>query len=218
MLAPHPPPPPPGRLPVRPPAPPLTVQEDRRTTIRGLQVLDPDFKELSEPDPTFSQDSDINNDNLYPFNKTFSGWQREYFRAQQTGGLLQVRVTVRHGRVMFAAGSALTFLRTPNASVETDRLSEYPDALADFEVRSSFTGAEGGTSGQAEQDSGLPRQLWWKDVTLQGRLSDLNRALALLTYWPDDNWNSATLTVLPDSSSSNSYFNFNFNNRSYESR
>jgi hypothetical protein len=38
--------------------------------------------------------------------------------------------------------------------------------------------------------SGSPSQQWWNRVVVEGRLGDINRALAVLTYWPDLNWNS----------------------------
>jgi hypothetical protein len=38
--------------------------------------------------------------------------------------------------------------------------------------------------------SGSPSQQWWDRVVVEGRIGDINRALAVLTYWPDLNWNS----------------------------
>jgi len=179
------------------------VLEDERLPIAGVNITDPDFLEIIETSPTFSEDNNNNNDNMYPFNKSFDSWNKEYFRAQQSG-LLRVHVHVKHGRIMFASISAVTFSNVPNATVETKRLSSFPNADATFEQRNVFLG----TVVVGNEDvsfSGSPRQLWWKDVILEGRLGDLNRALSLLTYWPDNNWNSGTTlsavdgTVLDDS-------------------
>jgi hypothetical protein len=49
-------------------------------------------------------------------------------------------------------------------------------------------GADGGAL--SSSTSGSPSQQWWDRVVVEGRIGDINRALAVLTYWPDLNWNS----------------------------
>jgi hypothetical protein len=112
---------------------------------------------------------------------------------------------VNHGRAMFASTTSINFLSVPNATEATIRLGLYPNSDGSFDDRNVYTGVDGivdedvrdgtYTDSKTEESigggrSGAPRQLWWREVLMEGRLFDLNRALAMVTYWPDLNWNS----------------------------
>jgi len=186
---------------------PLVVQEDHRLAIVGLNISDPDFIEFSATTPTYSRDVDSGFDNIYPFKKKYNEWQLQKYREQQAAGLLRLHVRVNHGRVMFASVTSINFLSVPNATEESIRLGSYPNSDGSFDDRNVYTGVDGiidedvvdGTYTDTKTDdriggsrSGAPRQLWWREVLMEGRLFDLNRALAMVTYWPDLNWNSGT--------------------------
>jgi hypothetical protein len=135
------------------------------------------------------------------------------------GGLLRLNVGTTHGRVMFSSTVGVTLMGLPDAETETERLSAYPNVVTSFTNRNLYTGADGtlihsytdtadnrpilgafdragagnstsSASGVGADSSGTTRQVWWREVTLEGSLFDLNRALAVVTYWPDLNWNS----------------------------
>ena len=115
-----------------------------------------------------------------------------YLSVQQ-GGMLRLTIECMHGRVMLGSTIGLNFVSAPNVSTETVRLGSFPAPIAPVpfltQSRFIYQGADG-SSGTSGTDSGSPQQMWWKRVTVEGRLGDINRALGVVTYWPDLNWNS----------------------------
>ncbi|KAJ1411415.1 hypothetical protein B484DRAFT_183016 [Ochromonadaceae sp. CCMP2298] len=182
----------------------LSVLEDQRIAIVGVNITDPDFFEFASTPPTYLRDRVTHQ----PFEKASNSWDLDMHRTTQDRGLLRLSVSSNHGRVMFASTVGVALLGVPGAETETERLSQYPNVVTSFTNRNIYTGAEGTLGGGAfsfdsaldsAQDpaanvgadsSGTTRQVWWTRVTLQGSLFDLNRALAVVTYWPDLNWNS----------------------------
>ena len=160
------------------------VLEDGRLSWVGINVTDADFVEFPEGLPTYSLD---NGDAQYPFVKT-AQWNETMTRKQQFGRL-RVSIHSEHGRVMLATTVGLNVLTVPDVNAESTRLGEYPSLSLDASGgRETFVGAN------AEKphavSSGNPKNLWWKSVTFEGRLFDINRALSVVVYWPDNNWNS----------------------------
>ena len=205
---------------------PLVVLEDHRLAIVGLNISDPDYIEFSATRPTYSRggfdngdgdgDDDDGVDSTYPFTKQYNTWQLQKYREQQATGLLRLHVRVSHGRVMFASTTSINFLNVPNATEESIRLGLYPNSDGSFDDRNVYTGVDGivdedvrdGTYTDSKTEdslgggrSGAPRQLWWKEVLMEGRLFDLNRALSMVTYWPDLNWNSGSYLIYHHASS-----------------
>merc|ERR1711871_952767 len=70
------------------------------------------------------------------------------------------------------------------------RLSEYFDNSASLSTKMAGGGISGNTPVGGFETKGMSTQVWWKVLTLEGRLKDINRALAGFTYRPDLNWNS----------------------------
>ena len=191
----------------------LTVLEDHRLALVGINITDPDFLELPETSPRYSRDSGSEFRDRFPFSKPWDRWNVSNFRDQQDAGLLRLHITVAHGRVMLASTVGLNILSVPSVEAETERLSRYPNVVTSFTNRNHYSGTDGPSnmfdsslgdgSGTMAGDgfdgsmSGTPRQVWWREVVLEGRLYDLNRALAVVTYWPDLNWNSGQGTPEP---------------------
>jgi ELWxxDGT repeat protein len=187
----------------------------------GIRIEDPDYLEIYESAFTYNRSLD-ERFGKGPYIKRFDTYHIKAQSIQANEGLLRLHIQCTHGRVMLASVNGLAFISTPTVSEETERLSTFPNVLASFIARSSYTGADAHMTEEeelynAERNghvpldghlSSHPQQLWWQDVTVEGRLADLNRALTMLTYWPDLNWNSDFHTaplpcLLPDPYSSN---------------
>ena len=115
-----------------------------------------------------------------------------YLSVQQ-GGMIRLTIECLHGRVMLGSTIGLNFISAPNVSTETTRQDSFPAPIAPVpfltESRFVYQGADG-SSGTSGTSSGAPQQMWWKRVTVEGCLGDINMALGVVTYWPDLNWNS----------------------------
>ena len=179
----------------------LSVLEDHRLALVGINITDPDFIEIAQTNPTYSRDTNSFYEGIYPKAKAFDSWNVSNYREQQAG-LLRLHVKVAHGSIMFASTAGINILTVPNATAETERLSDYPNIVTTFSNRNLYAGVNGPVfeEGQPSVDastpigsgttSGTTQQIWWREVLIEGRLFDLNRALAVVTYWPDLNWNS----------------------------
>jgi hypothetical protein len=108
---------------------------------------------------------------------------------------------------MLASSSGLTFLSVLNSTEATEFMSSYPDgsmgSLAErqqhgYGMHSSDSLRRNGVTQDVMSvrpagslsSGAVTSQVWWKHVSIQGRLADINRAIEVLTYWPDINWNS----------------------------
>jgi len=91
--------------------------------------------------------------------------------------------------------SGLRIVSSPTSANETDRLSTYPEfSEGSYPDRMAYNGVE--KDGVAEDDQskvGYSTQVWWRRITVVGRLSDINRALSQAIYAPAHNWNSELL-------------------------
>ena len=159
---------------------------------------------------------------LHSYTQLHNSWNVTLTRVQQSS-LLRVHISCQHGRVMLFSTTGLRFYRVPNATQETERLSRFPAVQASILERMMYTGAAGGagssdgpetdgphtTSASAaaadeafwaagDSVSSSPQQTWWRSVLIEGRLGDINRALQVLTYSPDLNWNSQLRSTLVD--------------------
>lgn len=184
----------------------LDVAEDYHILITGVSVSDPDFTVITAGAATYSRDTgnhpfDKYNDSILiehvpPFEKVYNSWNLSTF-LQQEGDMLQVTVSSLYGSFMLGSTRGLNFLRTPNATLETLRLSDYPDNLAALEEKELYLGMMGSYDPK-NYIKGNSRQLWWKLLTMEGRLIDINDALQAITYKPDTNWNSLKTLSRPD--------------------
>jgi ELWxxDGT repeat protein len=176
----------------------LDVLEDQRLPIQGITVDNPDFTELVDGNPSYSRESFLGVNTTHPYNKT-QPWQAAYQRIQQSG-LVVVHITVQHGRVMFSAVSGLRFLNVANATAQTQEFGAYPASADNREViRMIYKEAKASPFTDTTNDLitsmnstgvGYPAQLWFDNVIISGRLYDIKRALKVVTYWSDNNWNS----------------------------
>lgn len=193
--------------------------EDKFMVITGVSVEDPDFIEDALGTPTWLRNN--GQDGLYPFktsnyandsvnaqkypyvppgygnatvNNTFWKPYSPYFQwnkiyREQSVGMLRVTISSLHGMVKLANSNGLTYLSIPSVTDETERLSDYPIVdKVPLETREMFHGVDSSVNAE----SGPPIQQWWKSVTVEGRLADINRALLYIIYKPDNNWNSDT--------------------------
>jgi ELWxxDGT repeat protein len=185
----------------------LQLLEDTNVALRGVTVSDPDFVEAADGAPTYSRDqgneftSTYNGSNhsavleimdqRYPFVKLYNKWDKTVVRAQQ-GGVLRLTVACSHGSVMITTRRGLSFISTPNVTLETIRLSSVPAIYQGLDSKLTYGGV-GESDNIGGDASGAPQQLWWKLLTMEGHLYDINRALGTLVYRPDQNWNSGTV-------------------------
>ena len=151
------------------------ISEDTVLLLEGTQANDPDFFEDVNGRPTYSREK--------PY-ETTAPWNETAFYSQSTR-MLVVSVQSKHGRVMFSSTEGILFAGLPSTTKESQRLSSYP-AIGTVVQRDMYLGVDGDLG----SSSGAPPELWWKNVTISGRLFQLNRALQQLLYRPDLNWNS----------------------------
>jgi len=158
----------------------LDVMEDMKVVLGPLLITDTDFAAIVEGERSYSRDSSKEFAKQYPY-------ERSVFRFSQYA-LISVTLTSTHGRVMLATTLGLDINNVPSVQNETERLSSYAAPGVTQE------GLHAGVAGGSGESAGDAVQRWWKSIQITGRLSDINRALSLVTYMPDPNWNSATLT------------------------
>ena len=105
---------------------------------------------------------------------------------------------------MLATTVGLDIINLPSTTTATSELSELT-GIVSLEARTYYTGSTGGRVGDGtaisatlptvgQGSSGTPIRKWWKSLSIVGRLCDINRALSFVTYRPDLNWNSGTVT------------------------
>ena len=91
---------------------------------------------------------------------------------------------------MFASGLiGIEILNNLNTSQETNAAGRYP-STASTSQRLAYSGRDTDRAMNPLATSGPSDILWFKQVILRGRLFDLNRAILVMHYRPDLNWNS----------------------------
>jgi len=118
-----------------------------------------------------------------------SGFDGSNVPATTGSGLIRVMVGCEGVRVRFAADTRLSFT-TPNITSEEQRnyrwgyLNSSPQ---DLETEAGLTSPEGI---DLSMRSGAPTVLFWKNVTIEGRLADVNSALNNLYVLGDENFDA----------------------------
>ena len=184
----------------------LTVLEDSHITVDGISIFDPDFIDITAGSPTYNRNtgyqvydmyeeytkfSYINKtmDHYYPYEKTWVRWNVSNFLTEN-GHLMRATVMCDYGNFMFSSMQGLALVQTPNVTIESLRLSSYHNNAATLAEKMTNGGIVGTTPVGGYEVKGASAQVWWKVLTVEGRLTDINRALSGLTYRPDLNWNS----------------------------
>lgn len=156
------------------PPPPVEVREDARVTLHNFTLYDADVnpRELHRQILGFSSDASFSD---YP--------------ADANGGQFEVTVTVEHGRVFFPRTAGLAFV--PAAAEIDGEMDATLQAMAPFTQGARFSSSAVGTSTLATNEAAGPGPVmvsWWREARFTGRLHEINRAIAAMTYWPDVNW------------------------------
>jgi hypothetical protein len=163
----------------------LHVVEDNRLIIDDIYITDNDYKETVAGPATYGRDE--------IFEPTVT-WNETLFRSQSSG-IHRLTFESPHGAVMLATTVGLSISNTPNSTEEYHRLSKLPVAGSSLD-RKSYLGVKSNDIANMDDDalqakfSSMDSYIWWKRITVEGRLDSLNRAIAQITYQPDINWNS----------------------------
>ena len=163
----------------------LHVVEDNRLVIDDVFITDNDYQESVAGPATYNRDE--------IFEPTVS-WNETVFRTQSSG-IHRLTIESPHGAVMLASTLGLSISNTPNTTEEHQRLSKLPVFGSSLD-RKSYVGVESHNKAQMDDDalpakvSSMDSYIWWKRITVEGRLDNINRAISQITYQPDINWNS----------------------------
>jgi ELWxxDGT repeat protein len=160
---------------------PYRVFEDFKMRLPAIRIVDADWD--AQQRWYGNQVFNCSRDDAACYNNT---WLREH-KASGLYGMASHQVVVRakHGRFMLSSNKGLSFGRL-DPELQTQAQEATAKALA---LGAAWVQNPAGLWRNLSSEEG-PYGLWYSDLVMQGRLGDLNKALAGVVYWPTQNWNS----------------------------
>ena len=153
----------------------IEVMEDKFTTFQGLHV----GRNLSMIEYCF---------NTYDEVQTYLKNAQSILTSEIDGKVIQLHVTILDGKIKFSSTNDLNFTVY---ETNKEQLRQLKSNNLWYGLPTSIIPEDAmvGTS-NSEVSSGKPQQRWWTNVTVQGTVNAINRALKHVTFIPNENWNS----------------------------